>query len=348
MFESFGFENTTPQQASVLFAILVGILFGLLGQVTKFCFRRSLIGDDRRLAAGVWLMALAFAVLGTQIAVAFELISFADHRFMISDLPIAAIAFGGLLFGAGMVLTRGCVSRLTILAGSGNLRAALVIVVFAIVAHATLKGVLAPLRVALGSLTVDVGNAISLANLPGGALVWSGLIVLGALAIALRSGNGVGALVMGAAIGLLVPLAWVGTGFILFDEFDPIAMESLSFTSPAAEGLFWVVASSSIPAGFGVGLFGGVLVGALIASVTFGGFGWQSFETPAQTGRYIAGAALMGVGGVLAGGCTLGAGLSGVPTLSLAAILAIVMIGVGVLATHAVLRRTPIGQLSHG
>jgi len=348
MFESFGFENTTPQQASVLFAILVGILFGLLGQVTKFCFRRSLIGDDRRLAAGVWLMALAFAVLGTQIAVAFELISFADHRFMISDLPIAAIAFGGLLFGAGMVLTRGCVSRLTILAGSGNLRAALVIVVFAIVAHATLKGVLAPLRVALGSLTVDVGNAISLANLPGGALVWSGLIVLGALAIALRSGNGVGALVMGAAIGLLVPLAWVGTGFILFDEFDPIAMESLSFTSPAAEGLFWVVASSSIPAGFGVGLFGGVLIGALIASVTFGGFGWQSFETPAQTGRYIAGAALMGVGGVLAGGCTLGAGLSGVPTLSLAAILAIVMIGVGVLATHAVLRRTPVGQLSRG
>jgi uncharacterized membrane protein YedE/YeeE len=348
MFESFGFENTTPQQASVLFAILVGILFGLLGQVTKFCFRRSLIGDDRRLAAGVWLMALAFAVLGTQIAVAFELVSFADHRFMISDLPIAAIAFGGLLFGAGMVLTRGCVSRLTILAGSGNLRAALVIVVFAIVAHATLKGVLAPLRVALGSLTVDVGNAISLANLPGGALVWSGLIVLGALAIALRSGNGVGALVMGAAIGLLVPLAWVGTGFILFDEFDPIAMESLSFTSPAAEGLFWVVASSSIPAGFGVGLFGGVLIGALIASVTFGGFGWQSFETPAQTGRYIAGAALMGVGGVLAGGCTLGAGLSGVPTLSLAAILAIVMIGVGVLATHAVLRRTPVGQLSHG
>ena len=98
MFESFGFENTTPQQASVLFAILVGILFGLLGQVTKFCFRRSLIGDDRRLAAGVWLMALAFAVLGTQIAVAFELISFADHRFMISDLPIAAIAFGGLLW----------------------------------------------------------------------------------------------------------------------------------------------------------------------------------------------------------------------------------------------------------
>ena len=348
MFESFGFENTTPQQASVLFAVFVGVLFGLLGQITKFCFRRSLIGDDRRQAAGVWLMALAFAVIGTQVAVALELISFADHRFMISELPIAAIAFGGLLFGAGMVLTRGCVSRLTILAGSGNLRAGLVIVVFAVVAHATLKGVLAPLRVALGSVTVEMGDAISLAALPGGAWFWAGLIALGAIVYALRSGNGVGTLVMGAAIGLLVPLAWVGTGFILFDEFDPIAMESLSFTSPAAEGLFWVVASSSIPAGFGVGLFGGVLVGAFVASISFGGFGWQSFESPAQTGRYLAGAALMGVGGVLAGGCTLGAGLSGVPTLSLAAILAIVMIAVGALATNVMVRRAPAGRLAHG
>ena len=151
-----------------------------------------------------------------------------------------------------------------------------------------------------------------------------------------------------AVIGLLAPLAWVGTGFILFDEFDPIAMESLSFTSPAAETLFWAIASSAVPAGFGVGLVGGVIVGALLASLTFGGFAWQSFESPAQTGRYLAGAALMGVGGVLAGGCTLGAGLSGVPTLSLAAIMAIVMIGVGVLTMNALLRAAPEGRVAHG
>src|SRR5690606_16574250 len=130
--------------------------------------------------------------------------------------------------------------------------------------------------------------------------------------------NRVGQLVMAAGIGLLVPLAWVGTGFILFDAFDPIALESLSFTSPTAETLFWSIASSSIPAGFGVGLVGGVLVGALVSSLIFGGFKWQSFDTPRQTGRYMAGAEMMGIGGVLAGGCTLGAGLSGVPTLSVA------------------------------
>lgn len=348
MFESFGFENATPQQAAVLLAVLVGLVFGVFGQITKFCFRRSLVGEDRVAAAGVWLTALAFAVVGTQAAVAAGWITFDAHRFMSADLPYVAIAVGGLLFGAGMILTRGCISRLTILAGSGNLRAVLVLVVFAVVAHATLKGVFAPFRVALGSITADLGAAISLANWPGGSWFWTGLIAVAALSYAAKSGNRAGSLVMAAVIGLLVPLAWVGTGFILFDEFDPIAMESLSFTAPSSEALFWVIANSSIPAGFGVGLLGGVLAGAALASLTFGGFSWQSFETPAQTGRYLAGAALMGIGGVLAGGCTLGAGLSGVPTLSVAAIFAIVMIAVGALAMQAALKVSPAQRPAHG
>ena len=91
-----------------------------------------------------WLAALATAILGTQLAVAQGLISFADHRFLSPDLPWLAIVAGGLMFGAGMVLTRGCVSRLTVLTGSGNLRAALVLVVFAVIAHATLKGRVGP------------------------------------------------------------------------------------------------------------------------------------------------------------------------------------------------------------
>lgn len=335
MFESFGFEETTAQQVSVLFGVGLGVLFGLLAERTKFCFRRSLIGEDRRAALGVWLTALATALIGTQAAVWYGLIDFGEHRFMATGLPVVAIIVGGLLFGAGMVLTRGCVSRLTVLTGTGNLRAALVLVVFAITAHATLKGVLAPLRTTLGALTVDMGETVSLSSLPGGALIWTALIAIAALVIALRSGNRAGALIAAALLGLLVPLGWVGTGYVLFDEFDPIAMESLSFTSPSAEGLFFVVASTAIPAGFGTGLIGGVLLGALLAAVLFGSFSWQSFETPRQTGRYMTGAVLMGVGGVLAGGCTVGAGLAGVPTLSVAAILAIASVAAGALTFDA-------------
>ena len=325
MFQSLGFETLTPPEAALWLGLALGVAFGVLAEITRFCFRRALAGQpaERGPALGVWLIALAAAVAGTQAAVQAGLISFGDHRFLAADLPVLAILAGGLLFGAGMVLTRGCASRLTVLSASGNLRAVFVLLVFAVTAHAMLKGVLAPLRTNLGSVTAPLGDGVSLAALPGGPLVWSALIAATALAVALRSGARPGHLILAAMLGLLVPAGWVGTGFVLYDDFDPIALESLSFTAPFADTLFWSIASTSISAGFGVGLIGGTLAGALISSLLSGRFRWQSFDSPRQTVRYALGAALMGMGGVLAGGCTIGAGLAGIPTLSVAALLAL-------------------------
>ncbi|MGH1368795.1 MAG: YeeE/YedE family protein [Maritimibacter sp.] len=344
MFESFGFETLTAPQAAVYFALVLGICFGVLAQRTAFCFRRAVVaGPDRRQAAGVWALALAVAVMGTQALVAAGLISFVDHRLLAGDVPVLGIVLGGLMFGAGMVLTRGCISRLTVLGGGGNLRALSVVIVFAVVAHATLKGVLAPLRVALGDLTVGFGAAVDLASLPGGGLVWGAVISLIALVVALRSGASIQLLSGAALVGLLVPLGWLGTGYILYDDFDPVALESLSFTAPMSEALFYIIASSAVPAGFGTGLVGGTLLGALAASLAFKSFKWQSFSSPTETGRYTGGAVLMGIGGVLAGGCTLGAGLAGIPTLSLAAIIALVAIGAGGWATDRALNGKAVG-----
>jgi uncharacterized membrane protein YedE/YeeE len=345
MYESLGFETLTAPQAVVWFALAIGAAFGLLAERTRFCFRRGLVGEDRRAALGVWLTGLAFALLGTQGAVAMGWINFGDHRFLASELPIAAIVIGGALFGAGMVLTRGCVSRLTVLTASGNLRALTVLAVFAVVAHATLKGVLTPLRMTLGEITVPLGEMTSLAALPGGAALWTAGLAVAALAFAARSGNRPLALVGGALIGLLVPLAWVGTGFVLYDDFDPIAMQGLAFTSTWSDTLFWTLASTSIPAGFGAGLVGGVLLGSFVSAMSAGRFAWKSFTSPRETGRYMAGAAMMGVGGVLAGGCTVGAGLSGVPTLSIAAMLALATVTVGALAANTLLNAVPRGTL---
>lgn len=343
MFESFGFESVTPGQASLVLGLVLGAIFGALAEVTRFCLRRAIVGarDERRPALGVWLAALATALLGTQAAVWAGLISFEGHRFLSPDLPWLGIALGGLMFGAGMVLTRGCVSRLTVLLGSGNLRALTVLLVFAVAAHATLKGVLAPIRTGLGEVTAPLGDAVALSALPGGPVAWTLLLAAIALAIALRSGARPSHLVLAGLLGLVVPAAWVGTGFVLYDDFDPIPLESLSTTSPLADTLFWSVASTSIAPGFGVGLIGGIVAGAFLLASASGRFRWQSFESPGQTGRYVAGGVLMGIGGVLAGGCTLGAGLSGVPTLSFAAILAIGSIVVGGIATDRLLERRP-------
>ncbi len=343
MFETLGFESLTPPQAAVWLGLLLGLAFGVLAETTRFCFRRALVGPsaERGPARGVWAMALAVAVIGTQAAVALGWIGFADHRFLAADLPVLAILVGGVLFGAGMVLTRGCASRLTVLAGSGNLRAGLVLVVFAIAAHATLKGVIAPIRTSLGSVTLSLGDAASLAALPGGAWLWSAAIALPALALACCSGGRRRDIALAGLLGLLVPLGWVGTGFVLQDAFDPIAMETLNFTSSMADTLFWGVAATSISASFGTGLVGGVLAGALISSLLARRFRWQSFEGPAQTGRYLAGGVLMGLGGVLAGGCTVGAGLSGIPTLGISALLALAAIGLGAIATDRAVALIP-------
>lgn len=327
MFETFGFETLTPRQASIWFGLALGLAFGALAEVSRFCLRRGLVpGPDRRAALATWLVALAVALLSMQLLPT-GLIDLGAHRLHTATLPVVAIALGGLLFGAGMVLTRGCISRLTVLTGSGNLRALSVLLVVALFAHATMKGILAPLRTGLSTVTIPTPA------LPGPGLAWALLAVVLVATFAWRARASKGTVLAAILIGLLVPLGWVGTGFVLFDEFDPIAMGSLSFTRPLADSLFWSIASSAVPAGFGTGLLGGTLGGAALLAVLSGRFQWQSFESPAQTGRYLSGGALMGVGGVLAGGCTLGAGLSGVATLSAAAMLALGTIMLGGWAT---------------
>ncbi|MCV2893983.1 YeeE/YedE family protein [Lentibacter sp. XHP0401] len=349
MFESFGFESLTPVQASLYLALALGVAFGVLAEITRFCLRRALVSADqseRRAAGGVWLMALTVALIGTQAGVSAGLINFDAHRFLASDLPVLAIVLGGLAFGAGMVLTRGCASRLAVLTGSGNLRAGFVLVLFAIAAHATLKGVLAPLSAALASVTLPLGSFTSLAALPGGALPYTGGLALTFFALALRSGASWRNLALAVLIGLIVPAAWLGTGYVLYDEFDPIVAESLSLTAPATATLFWAIASTSIAPGFGVGIVGGILAGAAVSALAFKRFAWVSFESPAQTGRYTLGAILMGVGGVLAGGCTLGAGLSGIPTLGFSAFLALAAIIAGAKIAGRVLNESGSGSVA--
>jgi len=340
MFETLAFTlglDIGPRAASVWFGAGLGLLFGALAFLTRFCLRRALVGPvvERASARGVWAVALAVALLGTQLAVSADLVSFDSHRFHAAEIPVGLLAIGGLLFGIGAVLARGCITRLTVLTGGGNLRALVGLFVFAVTAHATLQGVLAPVRTSLGSFTVST-LPVSLADLPGGAWVWTAALVAGLAFMAWRSGAGRWSLIGAAALGALAPVAWVGTGLVLFDEFDPIAHEGLSFTLPWADTLFWSIASSLSAPNFGVGLMGGVLAGAILAALASGRFVWEGFNSPTQMGRSISGAALMGVGGVMAGGCTVGAGLSGVSTLSVAALIAFVSIALGMVAAGAV------------
>lgn len=249
---------------------------------------------------------------------------------------LSAILFGGIAFGIGMVLTKGCATRPTILATSGNLRAVTVLAVFAMTAHATMKGVLAPVRGALSEATVTLpfGSLLEFAVFP--FLVGGGMVAA-AVSIAIRSRTDVTHMILGAFIGLLVVIGWAGTSVVLMDEFDPQPVQSLAFTQPWADSLFYTLASTAIEPGFGAGLIGGVLIGAFLSALARRETTLVGFTTPTETLRYGARGVLMGIGGVLAGGCTIGAGLSGVSTLSVSAILALFTIVIGALIAKQVL-----------
>ena len=314
----------------------LGLVFGAAAQASRFCLRRAVAGprDERGEAGAVWLTALAAAIVAFAVASGLGFADISEHRFASTDLPIAALVLGGLAFGVGMVLTRGCVSRLTVLSATGNLRAVLVLAAFAITAHSMLKGVLAPLRTSIGALSVEAPVA-SLASTPAGiALVLAPVAALAGY-LAWRSRASALRLVLGALIGLVAVGGWMSTSVLFFDEFDPLPVQTVAFTLPWSDTLFWAIAATAIPAGFGVGFIGGVLGGSFLSAAARGELQLQSFETPQQTLRYLAGGALMGFGGVLAGGCTVGAGLSGVATGSVAAIIALLAIAFGGWAASA-------------
>lgn len=340
MFEDLGLENWTPVEASLALGAIIGVLFGALAQRSRFCLRRGLAGESaqtRASALATWLTALAVATLGMALAASAGLIDLSETRFAAETIALGPLVAGGLMFGIGMVLTRGCASRLTVLAASGNMRAAACMLVFAIAAHATLKGALhrVPDLFAGGEFTPASPLLDAATGIP--AYGFAALFALGAAFAAFRGKARPADLVMGALIGLLVPAGWVGTGYVLLDEFDPIAMESLAFTSHGADTLFWTVASTAIPADFSVGFIGGVLGGAFLAAAGFGELKFETFSAPAQTGRYMAGAVLMGVGGVMAGGCTVGAGLAGIPSMGIAAPIALLSIIAGGLLARGAL-----------
>ena len=167
---------------------LIGLLFGFFAQRSKFCARAAVIECcdgtwGSRLA--VWLMGFAVAILTVQAIVLVGFLKPESSRHLSSPGSISGAVIGGLMFGMGMIMTRGCASRLLILSANGNLRALLSGLVFAVTVQASIAGLLAPARLWVTSLwMVEGGPDRNLLNLTS---VWMGVVVgagIGALAVA--------------------------------------------------------------------------------------------------------------------------------------------------------------------
>jgi uncharacterized protein len=337
--------------------LAIGFLFGAVVFATNFCAMGSLsdihnFGDWRRLRA--WLLAAATALIGAQLLWAGGIVALDRSMYLASPgLNWMGHIAGGLIFGFGMVFTGGCPSRNLARAGGGDLRSLLVLVVLGLFAYITLGGVLAPSRAALEQATSIAAAPRSLdeavRRVAGIAPTTASLAVAGALVAAVlvycfRDGRFRASpvhVLSGLAVGLIVIAGWALTG-LAYDDMAarPSPPISLTYVRPAGDALQWLTLYTATPVpGFGAASVFGALLGALVASLAMGRFRVTTFSDTGDTLRNLMGAAMMGVGGVMALGCTVGQSITGVSTLAVGSFLTFAAIVAGGLYGLRVLER---------
>lgn len=342
MFELLENLRETYETATlVVFAAFgLGILFGVVAEISKYCMRAAIAEwatpsqDDMpaRYRTGLIGFAILAALIGTQILHYTGLINLSESIYWSVPIRPLPLIVGGLLFGIGMVLTGGCVSRLLVLAASGNVRAVITLLVTGIAAYATLRGILALPRIELENL---INSEVTPAGLfaDNGSLIGVFFAIIMALAVVVvltTKGRGLRrAALPGIVVGLLVVSGWFITGVVGLDDFEPTQLTSLSFVAPIAESVQYLMIFTGDTIRFSIALVGGVLVGAFISAVVSGRFRFQGFVNERSVRRYLSGAVLMGFGGVTALGCTVGQGVTGLSTAAPSSVISLAAIVVG-------------------
>jgi len=330
-------------QAVLVLGALLGVLYGLAGQWSGFCAVRGLhnhwyLADSRKLRG--FALAMATALVLSQWMAFHGLVNFGDTHFTPRSPSVIMIPLGGLLFGIGMALANACGARSLVLLGGGNLRSLVTLLALGIGAGMTLSGLLAPLRIWLEDATRATLPAttwpelLALSGLgPDMAMLLCTLVLAGALLFwALKSPtfrwspkDWLG----GLAVGLMVPAAWWITAVAGADDFEPVRVTALTFVAPVGHSLEYLMLSTGTSLRFGVVVVGGIVAGSLVMALLTRRFHWQSFDSPGHMGRSLIGGLLMGFGGVMALGCTLGQGVSGFSTLAIMTIPALIGIIAG-------------------
>ena len=336
---------------AILGGLALGAVFGIAVQRSGFCTRMAVVELSRRSGlrmAATWALGFAAALLAVQSMLALDVIAVGDSRYFATGQSLTGPLIGGALFGVGMMLTRGCVSRLLVLGAGGNMRAIYGLVVVALVSFATLYGFLAGLREPIAALANSgaIGGNQIVDHTGGGnfsGAIFAGFVALAALALAVRAKIGFWQAHGGIIVGATVAGGWYFTATLSTQVFEPIAVDSMSFIRPFAQTTGYLFGAADMPT-FDLGLVAGAFFGGLVAALVFREFRIATFSEAGAPSflRYTAGAVLMGFGGVLAAGCTIGAGLTGGSVLAASALIAIASMVVAGAVTDRLIDRPAV------
>ncbi|MCL4167453.1 UNVERIFIED_CONTAM: hypothetical protein GTU68_005393, partial [Idotea baltica] len=209
---------------------LVGLIFGLAAQHSRFCLRAATVEVSEGTLGprlSIWLIAFSAAVFSVQCAISFDVLDVSEARQLSATGSVSGAVIGGLMFGVGMILARGCASRLLVLSATGNLRAILTGLVLTLVAQASLRGALAPAREGFAGLwLVEGGEARDLLNQFGMssevASLIAGVALVAAVVFAFRSDTGGSRIFAAIFVGGAVGLGWLLTYAIAQTSFEVV------------------------------------------------------------------------------------------------------------------------------
>lgn len=307
-----------------------GVLLGLAARLGRFCtlgaIEDALYGNsDTRLR--MWGVAIGTAIIGSFALMGLGYLDASSTIYLgLVWSPLASI-LGGLLFGYGMALSGNCGFGALARLGGGDMRSFVIVLVMGLAAYVTISGPLAYIRV--WAFPVDPnpehipGIAHALERATGISSVAIGLLI-GAAILGLSFYRGAllthrKSLFWAAMVGIAIISGWAGTHWVASNSFEPVRVVSHTFSAPIGETMLYAMTASGNSLSFGVGSVVGVLVGAFIGSLIKGHFRWEACEDPRELQRQIGGACLMGVGAVLAIGCSIGQGLSAFSLLAFSA-----------------------------
>lgn len=315
---------------------------------------------------GAWLFAIAIAMVCTLILETSGVISLVSTipPYRTTNFSWLRYTLGGFMFGIGMVMAGGCGNKTLVNIGSGNLKSLIVFIMAAIMSYLMTKTQFYEIlfHPMIQSTTINLNqynsDGQSLHQLAGGlfhiqntpAIHW--LIVLTASCITFftvfrikhfhQNWKNIAA---GLSIGIVVSCAWWLTGGEMgqqliedvswMDE-RPISVgvQSYTFINPMGETIAWLLEPQNpLLISFGMIAVFGMIAGAFIMSLMQMQFKLIWFTSIRDFMNHAIGGMLMGMGGILAMGCTIGQAVSGISTLSLGSIITLIMIILGATLT---------------
>lgn len=327
-----------------ILGLLIGIAFGVIAQKNQFCFSGSIkdyiLTKSTKRGASV-IMAMIIAIISTTIVANYFEIDLTKSAYFKNNINYFAIIAGGLLFGAGMMIADGCSSRSLVKYAQGDSNALITLIFIAIFAYATTKGILYGVLDPFinNSFLIEISSKIK--NFQMNIFVVLA-ILLAILFYLIKRVRRVFSLFDGVLIGLLISAAWFVTGFLGQESMERVIdLTGISFVYPSAKALELFTYYEVNELSFGVSMVCGVLAGTFAMSFINKkySFGCTSGQNINKVKYNMIGGALMGTGGIMAIGCTVGQGLTGLSTLAFSSALAIISIFISAVITGNILNK---------